>query len=90
MINRLKDIYNTFLIMTYGINFFGGGFFYAAIVTKDENVAVASSLICMALSFCLYVKMDDNSNTIFEESERLYFSIIVLLMYIVPFLIKRV
>jgi hypothetical protein len=84
----LKEIYQTFLIMTYSFNFFGGGFFYSIIVTKNENAACGLAMIFMGLSLFLYLKMDIDRETVFESVKRPSFGLIIWLMYLLPVLAR--
>lgn len=88
MKKRLKDIYQTFLILTYSFNFFGGGFFYSIVITRSENMAVGMALVCMVLSLCLYIKMDEDRETVFESVNRPSFSLVIWLMYLLPILAR--
>lgn len=84
----LKEIYQTFLILTYSFNFFGGGFFYSIIVTKNENSACGLAMIFMGLSLFLYLKMDVDRETVFESVKRPSFSLTIWLMYLLPVLAR--
>ena len=88
MIKLLKEIYQTFLILSYSLNFFGGGFFYSILVTRNENSACGLAMIFMGLSLFLYLKMDIDRETVFESVNRPSFSAVILLMYILPVLAR--
>lgn len=88
MIKFLKETYRTFLILTYGLNFFGGGFFYSIIVTKSENQACGMAMIFMGLSLFLYLKMDVDRETVFESVKRPAFNLAIWLMYLLPVLVR--
>lgn len=88
MKKRLKEIYQTFLILTYSSNFFGGGFFYSILITKNENSACGLAMIFMGLSLFLYLKMDIDREAVFESVNRPSFGAVILLMYILPILAR--
>lgn len=83
---KIKEIYQTFLIVSYGFNFFGGGFFYSGLITRSEDGAVVIAMIDMALALFLYLKMDTDRECVFGAVERPTFSIIILLMYLLPWI----
>lgn len=82
----IKEIYQTFLILSYGFNFFGGGFFYSVIVTGNENTACGLAMIFMGLSLFLYIKMDVDRETVFESVTRPSFALTICLTYLLPVL----
>lgn len=84
----VKEIYQTFLILTYGFNFFGGGFFYSIIVTRSENAACGLAMVFMGLSLFLYLKMDVDRETVFESVNRPSFNFTIWLMYLLPVLAR--
>lgn len=84
MKKRLKDIYEIFLILTYSCNFFGTGFFYAIIITRDEGISVITAFLDMILSLMLYIKMDEDRETAFEAAKRPSFSVVIFIMYLLP------
>lgn len=84
----IKETYRTFLILTYSFNFFGGGFFYSILVTKNENSACGLAMIFMGLSLFLYLKMDIDRETVFESVNRPSFNLVVWFMYLLPILAR--
>lgn len=86
----VKEIYQTFLILTYSFNFFGGGFFYSILVTKNESTACSMAILFMVMSLGLYIKMDEDKETVFESVNRPSFNIVILLMYILPVIARVV
>lgn len=84
----LKETYQTFLILTYGFNFFGGGFFYSILVTRNENSACGLAMIFMGLSLFLYIKVDVDRETVFESVNRPSFNLTIWLMYLLPVLAR--
>lgn len=84
----LKEIYQTFLILSYSFNFFGGGFFYSILVTRNENSACVLAMIFMGLSLFLYLKMDIDRETVFESVNRPSFNLVIWFMYLFPILVR--
>ena len=88
MFKFVKETYQTFLILTYSFNFFGGGFFYSILIVKNENIASFLTLLFMGLSLFLYLKMDVDRETVFESVNRPSFNIVCLFMYVLPVLVR--
>lgn len=88
ILKLLKEIYQTFLILSYSFNFFGGGFFYSILVTRNESSACGLAMIFMGLSLFLYIKMDVDRETVFESVKRPSFNLTIWLMYLLPVLAR--
>lgn len=86
---ELKEAYEMILILTYGLNFFGGGFFYSVLILRNENNAALLAMFYMVLSLFLYIKMDIDEEVVFEAVKRPCFQIIILATYFLPIILNN-
>lgn len=88
MFKKIKQIYTYFLILTYGLNFFGGGFFYSYFILRNENEAVFCTLMLMFISLCLYVDIYDSKYSILDCVKSFKFNVGIIIAYLLPFVMR--
>jgi len=88
MFKKIKEIYTYFLILTYGLNFFGGGFFYSYFVLRNEDKAVLCAIIGMFISLCLSVNIHDGNYNIFECVKSFKFNAGIIMAYLIPIIVR--
>lgn len=83
-----KDIFQGLAILTYALNFFGGGFFYAIFLLGDINKACAVAFIDMIFSLYLYMRIHDSYEPIEKCASSFEFNAIIVATYLLPILMR--